>query len=279
MNEPCRIVVLVKGRLAGKLASALTENGLEIIPPEAAQQPGFPCDIVVLDQEVHGQLSEKLQRLISHGLVGLIRLGTSGGGDVVLPEDWTSRELILACKLLHQTILLRRQLFEQRRRQRLLRDLAYRDPVTGLANRRGWQREVNYVATSSCVGSILIAILDIDYFKQINDRFGMVEGDRVLKAVGHALSRALRRDDFAARLGGDEFAFCLTDVNDAESARKLVERVRLAAQQAAPTDFHQPVTLSAGWAMGQSQDFVQLFVVADQALRRAKQLGRNQTCP
>ena len=96
---------------------------------------------------------------------------------------------------------------EERRREELLLDMASRDPLTGLFNRRGFKREAERVALSADVGQeVALMLIDLDQFKATNDAFGHAAGDAVLTEVGRRLAAALGADAVCARLGGDEFA-------------------------------------------------------------------------
>ena len=122
----------------------------------------------------------------------MVAVGAAGSADVVLPADCTPRELRLACRLLVEVVRLRRRLGEEIRTQKALRTMAYRDPLTGVANRRKWERELTARlegAGSAGAGSTLaIVLLDLDHFKPINDRLGHVAGDMVLRRVAQRLA-------------------------------------------------------------------------------------------
>jgi diguanylate cyclase (GGDEF)-like protein len=158
---------------------------------------------------------------------------------------------------------------------------AFTDPLTGLSNRRAWDktlRERLKAATDS--RCLCLAVFDLDYFKQINDAFGHAAGDEVLKAVARAICEHLRQDDFVARIGGDEFGLLIW-VSDPAIAPAVIERVRTALpDRLAASGVHQ-VRASAGVA---GVGFAipppspgEIFAQADEALRRAKQEGRDRT--
>lgn len=170
------------------------------------------------------------------------------------------------------------------RQRRMLERLAHVDGLTELANRRRfdavyaseWQR-------ASASGSPLsLALIDIDAFKQYNDRYGHPAGDRVLRALARAVASSVRAGDLAARYGGEELVLVLPDT-DAIAARALMDRVRgavaalqipHAASQVAPT-----LTISIGGAtLGEAafETADDLFAAADQHLYQAKQAGRDR---
>jgi len=166
-----------------------------------------------------------------------------------------------------------------------LRELAQRDPLTHLANRRLFDSTLNHEwdRLSREGEPLALLLLDIDWFKQVNDHFGHQYGDRCLQSIAAAMSGVLRRPaDLAARYGGDEFAIILPDT-DLAGAVTVGERisgaVRALAIGQAPDRREPVVTLSIGVAArvpqhGQTPDA--LIREADQGLYRAKQLGRNQ---
>lgn len=126
--------------------------------------------------------------------------------------------------------LLGRYAGQLRRRNEALRELAERDALTGLFNRRRFEEELkrsHYQAERYGTESALL-LLDLDDFKAINDAFGHAVGDEVLRGVGVVLGQRLRTSDIAVRLGGDEFAALLpnTDLREARSvADKLSEEL------------------------------------------------------
>ena len=158
-----------------------------------------------------------------------------------------------------------------------LLDLAYRDPLTSLPNRRAWDQAL--AGPFADASQRVLAIFDVDTFKQLNDTCGHTAGDRVLCAVADGLERSLRETDFVARLGGDEFAVLLTGLPTAH-AEAVVERIRGSACLPASEDGQLPeITVSAGVAVAAADEdsWAELFERADTALAAAKRAGRNRT--
>jgi diguanylate cyclase (GGDEF)-like protein len=222
---------------------------------------------------------------------GVIRIGHSGPADMLLPEETTERELQLTCRLLGNIVRLRWREHRIAELQRHWRSEAYTDPLTGLYNRRAWDEELNerveYFKRAAVQENGLpaeakaffcLAILDIDNLKRINDTFGHLVGDDVLKYAGRAMRESLRPDDFVARLGGDEFGllFWLPNVT---CASIVIERVRTTVPRQLERAGVPLVTASAGYRVvgrGDSPEVLaSLFGMADAALRRAKESGRN----
>lgn len=125
-----------------------------------------------------------------------------------------------------------------------LKGLALTDPLTGLLNRRGFVEQLEQLPT----GAGTLALLDGDRFKQVNDRLGHAEGDRVLRALADRLRDRLRKQDMAARWGGDEFVILLRDTEEQE-ARAIVKRVQLSLRRRPIARLDgRPVNFSVGFA-------------------------------
>jgi diguanylate cyclase (GGDEF)-like protein len=215
----------------------------------------------------------------------VVRVGGEGSADVQLPADATDRELRLACRLLAEVVRLRRREHARRETERRLTEEALTDPLTGLPNRRAWDRALEERMASACEepGRLCLAIVDLDHFKRVNDAHGHAAGDAVLRAAGEVIAGGLRATDFVARLGGDEFGLLLA-VRDASMARAVVDRVRRGLPAGLAERQAQPITASAGFQAapcGESSPPLScpdaLFVGADAALREAKRAGRDRT--
>src|SRR4029078_3789476 len=114
-------------------------------------------------------------------------------------------------------------------RLQVYRAMAYRDPLTGLWNRRYFEERLNEELSRSQRAGLSrrfsVMVLDLNDFKATNDRHGHVVGDKVLKDVGEFLNRHLRPHDVACRTGGDEFSVLLPDLS-AEDCGHLIDRLR-----------------------------------------------------
>ena len=155
-----------------------------------------------------------------------------------------------------------------------LSELAYLDGLTGLGNRRAFDRDLPRACAGP--GTIAIVAVDIDHFKQINDTLGHAAGDEVLLAIGQRLVAHSRAGDTVARLGGDEFVTVLAGA-DLDTAAAVAERLRADVSRspidtvAGPVD----VTLSVGVASGTGEEAASLLRRADEALYVAKSAGRD----
>lgn len=167
-----------------------------------------------------------------------------------------------------------RQHIEEQRQKSLL------DPLTGLPNRAAWSERLDLETArrQRYGGQLLMAVLDIDHFKRINDGYGHLAGDRVLKIIAGELHKRLRKTDFIARFGGEEFVLLIPGT-PLDGGVQLLETLR-AAVEACPFHFKgEPVTitLSAGIAEFRNDEATEdTFERADQALYRAKGAGRNR---
>jgi diguanylate cyclase (GGDEF)-like protein len=206
--------------------------------------------------------------------VGLITWAPAQWGEVVLPDDASPRELRLACRLLAEIVRLRREKELTELSRDVLEDLAQRDPLTHLDNRRGWELAIERLQGEDLHAPLCVALLDLDFFKQVNDTCGHGVGDDVLQSVAVQLLRNVRDHDTVARLGGDEYGVLLPGV-EAEFAAAVVERIRKAASIELPAG--GTISASAGYALGRVVDVEQLTDKADKALQRAKRQGRERT--
>ncbi|MEE3216972.1 MAG: GGDEF domain-containing protein [Pseudomonadota bacterium] len=152
-----------------------------------------------------------------------------------------------------------------------LKGLALTDPLTGLLNRRGFVEQLEQLLT----GAGTLALLDGDRFKQVNDRLGHAEGDRVLRALADRLRDRLRKQDMAARWGGDEFVILLRDTEEQE-ARAIVKRVQLSLRRRPIARLDgRPVNFSVGFAplAGETMEAVTEAVKAADAEMYATKRG------
>lgn len=180
---------------------------------------------------------------------------------------------------------LRQQAEELQKLHSTLKELASHDSLTGLLNRRAFHELATQMLKSAHRRKepAALIMLDLDHFKQVNDRYGHLEGDHVLKMVAEALKATARENDIVARHGGEEFVMAMTGVDEAESL-VAAERVRTAI--AALTDTKCRITASLGVAAFtpgvQKRDVAQILeemlCQADKALYAAKNHGRNQVC-
>ncbi|MBU3078548.1 PAS domain S-box protein [Sphingomonas sp. XMGL2] len=158
------------------------------------------------------------------------------------------------------------------------RQIAATDELTGLASRRMFMgRLVGEVTAAAATATPLsVALLDVDHFKLVNDRYGHAVGDRVLRAIAATATRAVRGHDVIGRIGGEEFAILMPRTT-AEAAALVGERLRLAVEASGEEHPELPrVTVSIGIAsLVDGSDAASLLAAADYALYTAKAEGRN----
>lgn len=170
----------------------------------------------------------------------------------------------------------------QRKRTRRLRTLAMTDPLTGVASRRAIeqiaQRALSEAGQAEAPMPVSLLLLDLDYFKAINDRYGHAAGDAVLRATTNAWQAQLRGRDRLGRIGGEEFAVVCVDANHEQAlaiASRLLDATR--ALQLPDIDPALRVRTSIGVAEARPGDSREtLFARADAALYRAKHQGRDR---
>ncbi len=198
--------------------------------------------------------------------------------------------ILLSLLMWHQytrAVLLRRQLSLSNaallRKQQELEILAQRDPLTGLYNRRQFTvlAELELARAERIPGGLALLMVDLDFFKHINDQHGHPAGDEVLRQVATLLSAGVRSTDLVARLGGEEFIVLLPHTS-LENALAVAEKLRktLRERPLLVQGVQLPVTASFGltWlAENQKGLLPSLYAAADQALYSAKHGGRDRT--
>lgn len=166
------------------------------------------------------------------------------------------------------------------KRSRQLRSFMIRDSLTGLLNHTTIKERlaIEVARAERSSGPLSFAMIDIDFFKSINDRFGHLVGDRVIKSLSRLLTQRLRKTDIIGRYGGEEFAVILSDT-DAETAVQVLDKIRIGFSQlhhrTSEVDFE--VTFSCGVAeFPDWSDAALLNDAADKALYEAKRSGKNR---
>ena len=202
---------------------------------------------------------------------------------VSLPMAAGAISISLVCYVARTVLLQAESLHEKARlesRNEHLEGLAVRDPLTGIGNRRALAHAYGEMQSSACKEQLSFLLMDIDYFKEANDRHGHLHGDQVLLTLAKKLERlaAAVEGSHCARFGGDEFALLLVGISP-QVASALAEelRVRFSARALGPDG--RSVSLSIGIASLQTANDMPLEALiesADRALYRAKQLGRDR---
>ena len=172
--------------------------------------------------------------------------------------------------------------------QQQIRRLVSHDDLTGLLSSRSFFSELRREIAQAKANNrpFCVLMMDIDYFKLVNDNYGHLTGSRTLEEIAETISENLRSGDVAARFGGEEFAAFLLDANLAQgkiAAERFREEIEKRAfsivRYGKPAETHQ-ITISIGVAEFpiDSTDPIELIEMADSALYRAKREGRNRVC-
>ena len=194
-----------------------------------------------------------------------------------LVEPVGDAELVARVEAAGRTKVLQEELVVQSER---LEAMLFEDPLTGLSNRRFILTQLAGAVSGARRHDrpLTIAIVDIDHFKSVNDRFGHAAGDRVLAAVAGSLREHLRAEDQLGRLGGEEFLAVLPDVDapaGAAAAEKLRDEVARVGVEHDGRELN--VTVSIGWAAWDGAEAPEeLLRRADEALYDAKRGGRDR---
>lgn len=173
-----------------------------------------------------------------------------------------------------------REITQQLAIEKELKDAAHHDRLTGAFNRHFFDRLFEKeCARSARLGEPLsLLILDIDHFKRINDEHGHLAGDEVLKQLVNHISQRVRETDILTRWGGEEFTLLLPDTS-LEGARELAESLRTSVEATELVEGLPKLTISLGGTRIRTNESAKAsFRRADEALYKAKDLGRNQVC-
>jgi len=199
-----------------------------------------------------------------------------------LLEELRQLNLELEKRVAQRTKELEDAMHELEQKNKMLEKLALTDPLTNLPNRRAMDRlaERELRRRDRYPGSLALALIDVDHFKEINARYLLPGGDKVLVDLAKALTSSLRTVDFLGRIGGEEFLVIAPETN-MEGAKALGERIRTAVER---TEFSYkgeiiPVRVSIGFAVagdGVNADYEQMKHLAAAALSEAKTTGRNK---
>lgn len=249
-----------------------------------AAHPESESTRLVLAERVRSSLTCPL---IAHGKpIGLLFFSSFAKNTYENVHQGVFLRLAVQLSLLVEKSRLYQQLYEVNQElleaKRILQTQAMQDELTGLYNRRAimglFETRLSRARREGL--PLCLVMIDIDFFKKINDGHGHLVGDRALKAVADRLRRGVRDYNRVGRYGGEEFLIVL-DGEDAEVAEQIAERLRASIAEEALEDCGQRVrlTISLGLAMAAQVadlDPHQLLAIADQALYDAKQNGRNQ---
>jgi len=202
------------------------------------------------------------RHLHKNGRYGWVRLSVQ-----MLPDPYSANV---------RASLLLRDIDEKKREELNLQNRLRTDPLTGALNRTAFIAQAEIIFGDAKPGSLQVLLMvDVDHFKQVNDRFGHGFGDRVLIRVTQILRSALRADDLVARLGGDEFVILLRNVSHADALTGKLERLRKQLYQRISEESAVSCSFGAAICPRDGSNFDELYRKADIALYEAKNSGRN----
>jgi diguanylate cyclase (GGDEF)-like protein len=286
--EPYRVLIIDKDRARSEFCRAvLKEAGMDVtccLEPDTLMSvlADVNPEVVLAALQLNGYSGEELAQVI-HQVPSFVSVPV-----VFLTENWQLEQQIYLMNLGGDAVLpvpvepwqLISTLISRVERYRTLSALMQQDSLTGLLNHSRLQQylEIETLRAQRQFHPLSLAMVDIDYFKAVNDEYGHPVGDRVLKNLSRFLRQNLRKSDIVGRYGGEEFAVLLTDT-DGPAAMSVMEKLC--------ADFAQVehdgekgkfrVTFSAGVAsLTGLTSSRELVMAADRALYQAKHEGRNR---
>jgi len=223
----------------------------------------------------------------THVCIPMIIGGHAGGvvqfifdkqGDYALTRSEIEQKVAKAEAYIKQSL----SVLEAKRLMNTLRESSLRDPMTGLFNRRFLQDQANHMIAGSLRRNKNIGLLmcDIDYFKQVNDKFGHDAGDVILKETSAIIASSVRESDVVVRFGGEEFLVILNDVEPGDSfavAEKIRTNVENKVFISAGDKIRKTISLGVSEFPADSDGFWQAIKYADVAMYQAKETGRNKS--
>ncbi len=240
-------------------------------------------EVVITDIMMPGMDGLELTEIIKHRFDTEVIVMTGYSGDYSYEEaiDKGASDFVFKPVRFEELLLRLRRVLRERQLRKELQNLAITDGLTKLYNSRHFysQLELEVERTLRHDHTLSLMLMDIDYFKQYNDRYGHLEGDKVLAKLGRAVQSCLRKTDSAYRYGGEEFTVILPETT-AEEAVIVAQRIKKAVssrkffpENGEPTT----ITVSIGVTQYRPEEKLSTFVKrADQAMFRSKEKGRNR---
>jgi diguanylate cyclase (GGDEF)-like protein len=286
--EPYRVLVVEDAPAQAEyFATVLTQSGIRssvVSDPEGLLEAlsDFNPELILMDMYLPGCTGDELAKVIRQTdafmSVPIVFLSVERDFDRQLSAMFRGGDEFLTKPILPAQLV--SVVTTRVERYRELRKLMLHDSLTGLVNHSRLQQQLE-IETARALRQrrpMSLAMIDIDHFKQVNDRFGHPVGDRVLKNLSRFLRQRLRTSDVVGRYGGEEFAVVLSDT-DEKAACEVLESLR--RDFASITHETEGESINVTFSVGVSSvprhaKVRELLVAADQALYRAKREGRNR---
>lgn len=281
-NVPTSVQMLqtiIKGMNLNVLTATDAKEALNILKTSDLYIP-----IVIVDYDIpqtNGlDLIIKIREKYSKDTLGIVAMSEDTQRDLIddfltfganyfISKAFTEREVIAKINALLELI----GLFQQ------IKEMANRDFLTGSFNRRYFFEVANriFLKSARAKKALVVAMIDIDDFKKINDSYGHDIGDIAIKEVKNVLDKLLRKSDLMARFGGEEFCMIFENIS-LESTKQLLEKIRKAFEtnsiRTKTVELTYTVSIGAVYGLGSSLDT--LIKLSDNAMYEAKKNGKNQ---
>ena len=259
---------------AGDLQQQQRTAGQELVQSMREEVSGLQQEVAAADEL--GQLKQQVTSRLDRILTAVDRHQTQQAEQ----QQSLSQQLD---SLVNRVRDMEQQSAEAEQRIEQQRQLALRDVLTQLPNREGYQQRMaqEYQRWQRYQRPLSLVVCDVDHFKSINDNYGHLAGDKVLRIIAKTLAKRLRNTDYVARYGGEEFVIVMPET-DATQAMAVAETVR---QAIASCPFHfreQPVSITMSFGVAEfaaAETPETVFARADKALYQAKDEGRNRCLP
>lgn len=290
-NQGIKVLVVDDSRTARRyLAELLARHQFQVLEAESGEEALDLLEqhrevyLVITDYHMPGmdgfELTQRIRARFDLNRLAIIGLSAHGnnllsarfikhGANDFISKPFLEEEFY--CRVTQNIVLMETI--------RALEEASVRDALTGLHNRRYFTEAGGQLFANLRRGQleIVVAMIDLDHFKRINDTFGHEAGDAVLKAVGQTLAACVRETDILARVGGEEFCVLLVNTSPAGAAA-LFERMRRAVEEAAIAYAGASLSITASFGVCTlAKESLQAMVnAADDLLYQAKNLGRNR---
>ncbi len=260
-------------------------GGWEYISPQVEDVLGYTPEEWMADPDLweRAMHPDDLERVIAEenrcaaagvGLDIEYRLRHRNGDTVWVRDKASVGELVADGKQMVEGLL--SDITDRKTAEAKLRHLVDHDDLTGLFNRRGFERELSArMASGELGGGGAIAVIDLDHLKRVNDSLGHAAGDHVIREIAAMLRNRMRDTDLFSRLSGDEFGLLMPGIDTGDARERVLELLDLVRRREGST----AITASAGIAMVSEVEGVEaadLLIAADTALYEAKNGGRDR---